>query len=74
MFVRHDSSQMVRETLVEMCRPFGRIERWEVESTNDGLYRCFVKLDEPENHELVAETLGGEIQQEQVCLEIRVRQ
>ncbi len=68
----------IREALVEMCRPFGSIKHWAVdwadESINDGLYRCLVKLDEPSKHELVARTLGGELKEDEVCLEIRLRQ
>jgi hypothetical protein len=63
----------VREALVEMCRPFGRIRHWSVESANDGLYRCIVCLGEPYRHALAAETLGGRTIGEAVCLEIRVR-
>ena len=58
---------------MEMCRPFGTIEYWIVESANDGLYRCAVRLDEPEKHPLLAETLGGEIQGNSLYLQIRVR-
>ena len=70
----HDSTTTdLRQTLTEMCRPFGLIQHWTVECANEGLYRCLVRLDEPEKHALVAETLGGDLQDEEICLEIRVR-
>ncbi len=74
MPIGHAASTEIRNTLVEMCRPFGSIEHWAVEGANDGLYRCVVRLDEPDKHGLVAQTLGGELQDDEVCLEIRVRQ
>ncbi len=61
------------ETLHEMFRPFGTIRQYSVESSNDGLYQCFVRLQEPEKHELVARALGGELQDEKVRLQIRLR-
>ena len=67
------NTHQIQETLIEMCRPFGSIEQWTVESDKDGLYRCVVRLDEPEKHRLVSEALGGEVQGQDVCLEIRVR-
>ena len=63
----------IRQTLLEMCRPFGGLNQWAVESANDGLYRCIVRLDEPHNHALLAEKLGGINEGEDVCLEIRLR-
>ncbi len=66
----------IRETLAEMCRPFGGIKHWAVDwafqSTNVGVYRCSVKLDEPAKHALAAKALGGELKEDEVCLEIRV--
>jgi hypothetical protein len=72
---RSSASDMpeVEETLREMCRPFGSIQHWTVESANDGLHRCFVQLDEPDKHSVVAETLGGQLSGNDLCLEIRVR-
>ena len=64
----------IRKALLEMCRPFGTIDHWKVESVNDGLYRCSVSLDEPEKHEEIAKVLGGELKEDEVSLEIRVRQ
>ena len=66
-------SHELDETLHEMVRPFGTIRQYSVESSNDGLYQCFLRLQEPEKHELVARTLGGELQDEKVRLEIRLR-
>ena len=78
MPVRFDTSQMVREALVEMCRPFGSIKHWAVDwadqGVDEGLYRCSVSLDEPEKHEAIAKALGGELKEDEVSLEIRVRQ
>lgn len=64
----------IRQTLIEMCRPFGGLEHWTIESANDGLYRCIVRLGDPENHRLLAQTLGGTPRGEEVCLEIRLRE
>jgi len=66
-------SRELEETLHEMFRPFGTIRQYSVESSNDGLYQCFVRLKEPESHELVARTLGCELHDEEVRLEIRLR-
>ncbi len=66
-------SRELDETLKEMFRPFGTIERYRVESSNDGLYQCLVRLHEPEKHGIVAQTLGCELQDEDVRLEIRLR-
>lgn len=64
---------LIRKTLAEMCRPFGIIRHWTVEIIKDGLYRCRVRLNEPEQHRLVAQTLGGVLLNDEICLEIRVR-
>ena len=63
----------IEETLVEMCLPFGAIQHWTVESDDDGLHRCVVQLDEPDNHAVAARTLGGYLHGNKLCLEIRVR-
>jgi hypothetical protein len=63
----------IRKTLLEMCRPFGTISHWEVASANDGLYQCIVRLHQPSSHPLVAERLGGRLEDGDVRLEIRVR-
>ncbi len=72
-----NTTQMVGEALAEMCRPFGSIQHWavdwSVDTVGDGLYRCSVRLDEPELHELVAQRLGGELKEHEVCLDIRIR-
>ncbi len=74
----HDTSQMVGEALAEMCRPVGSIEHWAVDwsadTVHEGLYRCAVRLEDPEMHDLVARHLGGEVREDEVFLEIRVRQ
>jgi hypothetical protein len=62
----------LRKTLIEMCRPFGTMQHWEVESANDGLYRCIVRLEEPRSHALFARTLGGHLCGQAVCLDIRL--
>jgi hypothetical protein len=64
----------IRKTLLEMCRPFGTIQHWTVEHADGGLYRCCVRLEEPERHRLVAQMLGGELHDDEVHLRIRVRQ
>jgi hypothetical protein len=63
----------IRETLIEMCRPFGRIEHCALQSNNDGLFRCAVRLVEPHKHGLLARTLGGTLRNGEVLLDIRVR-
>jgi hypothetical protein len=63
----------IRRTLFEMCRPFGTIRRWKVESANDGLFRCSVHLAEAGNHSLMVQKLGGRVRGSDVCLEIRLR-
>ncbi len=74
MLVRPEPSQVIVETLVEMFRPFGRIESWQVQCANDGLYRCSVRLDAPEQHSAIAQAIGAELNDDQLSLEIRVRQ
>ncbi len=75
MLASAEASQIVREALMEMCRPFGTIESWQVESASDeGLYRCSVKLQEAGNYEEIAEKLGGEWNGDELSLEIRVRE
>ena len=64
---------VIRKTLAEMCRPFGIIRHWTVEIIKDGLYRCRVRLKEPEQQRLAAQTLGGVLLNDEICLEIRVR-
>ncbi len=66
-------SRELDETLNEMFRPFGVIERYRVESSNDGLFECLVRLQQPQQNAIVARALGGEIRDDEVRLEIRVR-
>jgi hypothetical protein len=40
----------------------------------EGLYRCFVRLKEPANHSLLAGKLGARLRENDVCLEIRLRE
>ena len=63
----------IEETLLEMCRPFGPIQHWTVENANDGVHRCVVQLEERDQHAVAAETLGGQLDGNSLCLEIRVR-
>ncbi len=75
MIVSSEASQMIRETLIDMCRPFGTIESWRVRSADDdGLYRCSVKLQEAENREAIAEKLGAEWNGDELSVHIRLRQ
>ncbi len=75
MLTRSEPTQMIREALMEMCRPFGTIESWQVESSDeDGLYRCSVKLHEAANCEEMAAKLGAEWKGDELSVEIRVRQ
>ncbi len=66
------------ETLAELCRPFGSIANWAVDwsldSVDDGVYRCTVRLCDPEKHALAAKRLGGELKEHALCLDVRVRQ
>ncbi len=63
----------IHETLDDMFRPFAPVERCSVESSNDGLYRCLVRLQEPDKHDLAARTLGGELHGDQMRFDIRLR-
>ncbi len=66
------------EALAELCRPFGSITHWAVDwsldTVDEGVYHCTVKLDDPAKHELVAKRLGGEVKEHAVCLDVRLRQ
>ncbi len=75
MLETSESSQMIREALIDMCRPFGTIESWQVQDANEGLYRCSVKLHDadPYDYEEIAQKLGAEWNGEELRVEIRVR-
>ncbi len=66
-------SRDLDEALNDMFRPFGPIEHYRVESSNDGLFECLVRLEHPDRHPIVARALGCELRDEQVRLQIRLR-
>jgi hypothetical protein len=66
-------SDLIRTTIYEMCRPFGGVGQWQVESANDGLFRCSVRLVDPRQHALMVKTLGGRMHGHDVQLDIRLR-
>jgi hypothetical protein len=65
--------EQIEQTLVEMCRPFGAIRHWSHEGTENGLHKCFVELDQPDKHALVAQRLGARLQNNNLYVEIRLR-
>ena len=68
-----EEQDTIRTTIDEMCRPFGGVDHWQVESANDGLFRCSVRLADPRQNALMIETLGGRLQGRCVQLDIRLR-
>ncbi len=63
----------IQETLEDMFRPFGPISEWKVESDNDGVYQCGVKLAAMDRQQLASEVLGCEVNDGEMRVQIRMR-
>ena len=68
------NQDVIRTTILEMCQPFGGVAQWQVESANEGLFRCSVRLADPKQHSLMVKTLGARLQGRGVELDIRLRE
>jgi hypothetical protein len=67
------NAELIGTTIHEICRPFGGVRHWQVESANEGLVRCSVRLADPRQHSLMVRTVGGRLHGRRVELDIRLR-
>ena len=68
------NADLIGTTIDEICRPFGGVYHWQVESANEGLVRCSVRLIDPRQHSLMVRTVGGRVQGRRVEFDIRLRE
>ena len=62
----------IRETLIDMCRPFGNIEYCRIHYEGDGRCQCVLRLADAGRQGLAASTLGATLENEELHLEIRL--